>query len=92
MVGVAVVGAGNWGKNLVRNFASLPGARLEDIVDVSEKVRQSLAGQYSQAKVVADLAAARNRVLMVGHLLEYHPAVQYPQGDAGRLEQDGRLR
>ena len=30
MVGVAVVGAGNWGKNLVRNFAALPGADVED--------------------------------------------------------------
>ena len=27
-VGIGVVGTGDWGANLVRNFASLPGARL----------------------------------------------------------------
>jgi predicted dehydrogenase len=131
MVGIAVVGAGNWGKNLVRNFASLPGAELKYVCDLNEKVRKSMAGQYPKAKVVADmneamkdgavqgvvvavdaplhykiakaaleagkhtyvekpltlsgkeaaelvsLAAARNVRLMVGHLLEYHPAVNF---------------
>jgi len=131
MVGVAVVGAGNWGKNLVRNFGSLSNAQLKYICDKAEKTRQAMAAAYPQAKVVGDLdevlkdpavtavvvavdaplhhtiaraalladkhvyvekpltlsvsdsrdlvelAAARNRVLMVGHLLEYHPAVDY---------------
>ena len=32
-VGIAVVGTGDWGANLVRNFAALPGARLVALCD-----------------------------------------------------------
>jgi predicted dehydrogenase len=131
MVGVAVVGAGNWGKNLVRNFASAPGAELKYVVDLSDKIRAGMAKAYPQAKAVADLnvaladpavtavvvavdaplhfklakaaleagkhtyvekpltlssadaktlvdlAESKGLRLMVGHLLEYHPAVNY---------------
>jgi predicted dehydrogenase len=34
MVTVAVVGAGGWGKNLVRNFAALPDCRLKTVCDL----------------------------------------------------------
>ncbi len=143
MVGVAVIGAGNWGRNLVRNFASAGGAELRYVCDVSEKTRKAMAGLYPKAKVVSDchepladpavqgvviavdaphhykiakaslqagkhtyvekplalsaadahelveLAAAKDLKLMVGHLLEYHPAVNYMKdmirrGDVGR--------
>jgi predicted dehydrogenase len=131
VVNLAVIGAGNWGKNLVRNFASLPGAALRIVCDAGEKARQSIAAAYPKVKVVADfrevladgqiqavvvavdapnhfpvakaallagkhvyvekpmtlssrdaeelvsLAAAGKLKLMVGHLLEYHPAVDY---------------
>ena len=131
MVGVAVVGAGHWGKNLVRNFASLPGAELRYVCDLDEKTRNTMALLYPQTKVVddlgailsddsvdaivvavgaplhhkvakaaleagkhtyvekpltlsssdskelVDLAATKGVKLMVGHLLEYHPAVNY---------------
>jgi len=33
MIGVAVVGYGYWGPNLVRNFWSVPGARLVSVCD-----------------------------------------------------------
>ncbi|HEY6867872.1 MAG TPA: gfo/Idh/MocA family oxidoreductase, partial [Candidatus Eisenbacteria bacterium] len=33
MIGIAVVGTGDWGANLVRNFAALPGARLAALCD-----------------------------------------------------------
>jgi len=131
MVGVTVVGAGNWGKNLVRNFSALPGVQLKYVCDLNEKIRASMAAAYPQAQCVADLglaladkdvqavvvavdaplhfkiakaaleagknvyvekpltlgsaeaqqlvdlAAAKGVKLMVGHLLEYHPAVNY---------------
>ena len=131
MIGVTVVGAGNWGKNLVRNFASLKNAQLKYVVDLSEKTRATMTTQYPKAVVtddmaksladpdvhavviavdaplhfkvakaaleagkhtyvekpltlssdesqqLVDLAAAKNVKLMVGHLLEYHPAVNY---------------
>ena len=130
-VRLAVVGAGNWGKNLVRNFAALPNAELAYVCDLNEKVRKSMQAQYPQATVtdgtdailkdpsvnavviaveapehfavaraslqagkhtyvekpitlkssealeLQQLAQKGNRKLMVGHLLEYHPAVNY---------------
>jgi predicted dehydrogenase len=126
---VAVVGAGNWGKNLVRNFAAMPRSRLKYVCDLSESLLRGIAAQFPttkptcrldeilrdpevQAVVVATKAAShhivakecleagkhvyiekplalstaeaaelvkladhKRRKLMVGHLLEYHPAV-----------------
>jgi len=124
---VAVIGCGNWGKNLVRNFAHLgalgvvcdaderrlehtrrehPGVRVTGsfesvLADPEIKAvvvatpsdshfllaRQSLlAGKHvyvekplardvRHAEELDQLATERNLVLMVGHLLLYHPAV-----------------
>lgn len=127
---LAVVGVGNWGKNLLRNFCALLGEerviacdadarRLQDLLvqypklqatsDFSgllendlidalaiatpvvthfELARQALlAGKHvfvekpialrsSEAQELIDLAEQKKRVLMVDHLLEYHPAVE----------------
>jgi predicted dehydrogenase len=131
MQGIAVAGAGHWGKNLVRNFAAIPNAELKYICDVNEQIRTRMAGLYPDATVTEDydailaddsvtavvvavsaplhhklaraaleagkhvyvekpltlsaadakdlvqLAEEKNRKLMVGHLLEYHSAVNY---------------
>jgi predicted dehydrogenase len=141
-VGIAVVGAGGWGRNHVRNFASSNGATLRCVCDLSETIRRDVAATYPAvevtddvARVAADpsvagvvvathapshaqvaemllragkdvlvekplalsgtdarrlaaLAGAEGRILMVGHLLLYHPAVQALQtlvvsGDLG---------
>jgi predicted dehydrogenase len=130
-VGIAVVGTGDWGANLVRNFANLPGARLTVLCDSDAARLQKTAAQHPQARPVAhidevvgasDVQAAvvsasavnhhplakalleggkdvyvekpltlkvedaeelvriareRNRILMVGHLLLYHPGVRF---------------
>ena len=124
---VAVVGAGYWGKNLVRNFAQL--GALHTVCDASADslaaqvalfpgiataqsyeavladpairgvvlatpavhhfehakaallagkdvfVEKPLALHYGEGAELVDLADARGSVLMVGHILEYHPAV-----------------
>lgn len=124
--GVAVVGSGYWGRNLVRNFHAL--GALERICDTDAEVLRRFRAQYpgvrtcmSLTDVLADdgvrgvviatpaekhftqareallsgrdvyvekplalaaaegrelvrLAQAEGRVLMVGHLLHYHPA------------------
>ena len=141
MVGVAVVGAGNWGRNLVRAFGSLPQVDLRYICDRSDSVRADMAARYPRAEVTDDpdaplgdpavgavvvavdapghfemarrciqagkhayvekpltlsagqaeqlvaLACRAGVKLMVGHLLEYHPAVAYMKEmiDAGRI-------
>ncbi|MEX0777891.1 MAG: Gfo/Idh/MocA family oxidoreductase [Phycisphaeraceae bacterium] len=142
MVGIAVCGAGNWGRNLVRNFAAAPGAQLRYICDLNEALRRKIAPQYPAAKTVADLrqalddpqvhavvvavdvpvhhkiarmaleagkhtyvekpltltsreaqdlvslAESKGLKLMVGHLLLYHPCVNYLKRmiDGGELD------
>lgn len=124
---VAVVGAGYWGKHLVRNFHAL--GALAAVCDSDERTRLELRRQYPGCRILASYAEAlndrslgavviatpaeshagmarqallagkdvfvekplclsvtegqslvalarrRKRVLMVGHLLWYHPAI-----------------
>jgi predicted dehydrogenase len=140
-IGVAVVGTGDWGANLVRNFANLPGARLVAVCDADPQRLAKSAAQYPGSRAYADvaqvaadpeiqcavvaasavghyplartlleagkdvyvekpltlevphaehlvrLAREKNRILMVGHLLLYHPGVQYMK----RMVQDGTI-
>jgi len=51
---VACVGAGYWGKNLVRVFEGLPEAELKVICDQTEAVRKSMSAQYGQVAVTAE--------------------------------------
>ena len=140
-VGIAVIGAGGWGKNHVRNYSALPDAHLRYICDRDEGIRNAMAALYPSVEAVAELrtvlddpsvkaivvathapshfevaeAALREgrdvfvekplclsgeqaaalcalaeeggRILMVGHLLLYHPAVERLKG----LIDDGEL-
>jgi UDP-2-acetamido-3-amino-2,3-dideoxy-glucuronate N-acetyltransferase len=140
---IACIGAGYWGKNLVRNFDSLgalswicesdpnrhaelakahPGTRITGLVDDvladpkvagvaiatpagshGELVRRALeAGKdvfvekplclsISEGGRLVALAEKEGRLLMVGHLLWYHPAVLrlkrlIDEGDLGRIQ------
>ncbi len=142
--GIAVVGTGDWGANLVRNFSRVPGARLVALCDADAQRLAKTAAQYpgtralshvdevcaaadiqgavvsssavshfplakqlleagkdvyvekpltlkvADAEALVKLAKERNRILMVGHLLLYHPGVQYlkkmvDSGDLGDL-------
>ena len=144
MIGIAIVGAGAWGRNHVRVFSEIPDVRLKYICDQDSSKLLSLQKAYPQAKMVGDLkpilqdpdvqgvvvassavshyslskealladkdvlvekpmalnikdaeemlriAEKRKRVLMVGHLLIYHPAVDrlkemVTSGELGRL-------
>lgn len=137
-----MIGAGYWGKNLVRNFFDLgaidtvfdlssenlqkiekshPGIKtsnkIEDAMSNSASavvistpaethynlaktallagkdvyVEKPLALQYFQAQELVDLAKQKNKILMVGHLLQYHPAVvklknMIVEGELGKIE------
>jgi predicted dehydrogenase len=52
-------------------------------------VEKPLAMTSGEARALTELAREQGRVLMVGHVFEYHPAVQYIKGmlDAGDLGQ-----
>lgn len=55
-VGVAVVGAGYWGPNLVRNFQSSPSFRLRRLCDVDVARARRVLGGYSTVEATADFA------------------------------------
>ena len=140
-VKVAVIGAGAWGKNLVRNFAEL--GALHTVCDVSEQtliqfqqkygvrvtknvddvlndaeidavviaapaaqhfeiarkcmargkdvyVEKPLALHVEEGEKLLAQATSLGRILMVGHILQYHPAIRelkrlISQGDLGRI-------
>ena len=50
VVGVGIVGCGYWGPNLIRNFASTPGARLAAICDLNEQRLGMFVAQHPGAK------------------------------------------
>lgn len=140
---IAVVGAGYWGKNLVRNFYELtvlktvcdgsqdvrrkmctiyPGTSVnEDINDVLQDddiravviavpaalhfdlackaleagkhvfVEKPLALTYEEGNILVNLADEKKKILFVGHILHYHPAVKrlkeiVNKGLIGRLQ------
>lgn len=140
---VAVIGAGYWGKNLVRNFAELgalkmvcdpnPGAAglglqtgkefavCGDFSEVLENpeivavalatpaathyaltkeallagkdvlVEKPLALTVAEGQELVALARQHQRLLMVGHILHYHPAVRrlkelVDQGELGKIQ------
>ncbi len=56
-LGIAVVGAGGWGKNHVRNYSLIPDARLRYVCDRDEAARARVASQYPGTEVVADMRA-----------------------------------
>lgn len=129
MSNVAIIGIGDWGRNLVRNFYEIEKVNLKVCCDLDmnalEKIREKypsvrittdygeviedkevdavviatptqthfdlarealeaekhalvekpLTLSHRQAQELVDLAKEKEKKLMVGHLLEYHPAV-----------------
>lgn len=50
-IGLAVVGAGYWGPNLVRNAQATPGLRLEYLCDLDSARARRVLGDYSTVRV-----------------------------------------
>jgi predicted dehydrogenase len=128
-INVAVIGAGYWGPNLVRNFAALPQCQLRMVCDQDDKalgrlrplypqvrftaewrealeaeeiaaiviatptsthfeiarealrrekdvfVEKPLSATVAEAETLVAEAESRRRILMVGHLMIFHPAL-----------------
>jgi predicted dehydrogenase len=51
MIGIGVVGYGYWGPNLVRNFWSVPGAKLVTVCDMRPERLSSVTSQYPAVEV-----------------------------------------
>jgi predicted dehydrogenase len=56
-IGVAVVGAGYWGPNLVRNFAGSASFRLRWLCDLDLERAERALGRYSTVQATDDLGA-----------------------------------
>ncbi|MBD0415656.1 Gfo/Idh/MocA family protein [Oryzicola mucosus] len=55
MIGIAVVGYGYWGPNLVRNFAEVPGARLVTVCDLDRDKLKTVQARYPGVSITDDL-------------------------------------
>jgi predicted dehydrogenase len=55
LLSVAVVGAGYWGPNLIRNFASCPATRLVAVCDKDAARLQKVLANYPAVEPVADI-------------------------------------
>src|SRR3954470_7903976 len=151
MIELAVVGAGHWGPNLIRNFHSGTVSRVRWVIDSDAKRLEGVRGRFPDVQVSADLktvledksvtacvvstptsthygitkalleagkhvlvekpitaegaqgdelvaiAAKAGRILMVGHVFLYNPAVQRVRkyieaGDMGGLHYISMVR
>ena len=52
-IGLAVIGAGYWGPNLVRTAAANPALRLEWLCDLDEERAKAVLGRYTTVKTTA---------------------------------------
>src|SRR5690349_17350775 len=55
MIGIAVVGAGYWGPNLVRNAQATPRMRLRYLCDLDVERARAVLGPYSTVPVTPSL-------------------------------------
>jgi predicted dehydrogenase len=55
MIGIAVVGYGYWGPNLVRNLADIPDARLIHVCDIRKERLTPIQARYPTVAVTDDL-------------------------------------
>ena len=56
MINIAVIGAGHWGPNLIRNMATLPDARVIAICDLNVELAQKVAGKFCpDARITTDI-------------------------------------
>ena len=61
-IGVAIIGAGYWGENLIRNFWEAEGARLVSVCDVDSVTLSKALRRYPTIEVTQDFAAVLRHV------------------------------
>ena len=60
MIGIAVVGYGYWGPNLVRNFWDTPGARLVSVCDLRTERLAGVQGRYPAVEITSNFDEVLN--------------------------------
>jgi len=72
---IAVIGAGYWGKNLVRNFHQL--GVLKTICDGAQPIREEMAKTYPDVAVTGDLADVLADSAVTGIVIAAPAALHY---------------
>src|SRR2546426_12224592 len=85
---VAVVGAGEWGKNHVRMFAQLKDARLVTVGDLDEPRLADVRASYPDVRVTTRYEDVVRDCAVEGGVIAYFAAQHYDQ--AGRAFQAGK--
>src|SRR5262245_56535576 len=80
-IGIAVVGTGDWGANLVRNFAALPGARLVALCDSDPAHLERTAARHPGTRAVSrveEIAADPevDAVVVSASAVSHHPVAK----------------
>ena len=57
MIRVGVIGYGYWGPNLVRNFSTAEGSRVDMVCDMNQQTLNKVKKAYPQVKVTSDCDA-----------------------------------
>jgi predicted dehydrogenase len=60
MTGIAIVGYGYWGPNLVRNFSTVPGSKVEWVADLRTERLEVIKKQYPAIRTTANFDDALN--------------------------------
>jgi predicted dehydrogenase len=88
LIGVAVVGCGYWGPNLVRNFSALDDCAVRAICDPDPERLEPLARRYPAARTVTDHAELLNDdsidAVAIATPIESHAAIATAALRAGR--------
>src|SRR5579875_2087455 len=77
-VGLAVVGAGYWGPNLVRNALQSPATRLTAVCDAEPARAERLAGAFAGVEAVATPPASHLEVAMAAIQAGKHVLIEKP--------------
>jgi len=77
-VGIAVVGTGDWGANLVRNFAALPDTRLVALCDTDPQRLTATAARYPDARPFGHIDAVAEADDVDGVVVAASAAQHYP--------------
>jgi predicted dehydrogenase len=76
-VAIAVVGAGYWGRNLVRNALQAPATRLTAVCDADLARARSLAGSFSGVDAIDDLRQLLDDPTVEGIVVATPPAAHF---------------
>ena len=79
MAGIAIIGYGYWGPNLVRNFSSVANSRVEWVIDLRPERLDVIKKQYPNIKTSANLDDALNdpnvHAVVVATPVKFHYAL-----------------